>query len=202
LPVDRIDWAIDPDRSSRGVDSGRGLPDPRSVIAGGSTGNRAGRRLGVRGTGTIDQISPYLLWVGHAGDGGDHRPLHDLGIEAVVQLAVEEPPLTPPRGIMYDRFPLGDGSGNPGAVLAMAIGTVVALIRFRVPTLVCCGMGLSRSPAVAAAALAIVRRESPDEALRAVAALHPVDVSPGLWREVRMARPAFLGVGDEGGCRP
>ena len=50
----------------------------------------------------------------------------------------------------------------------LAVGTVAALIRLRVPTLVCCGMGLSRSPALAAVALAIVRREPPDEVLRMI----------------------------------
>ena len=67
------------------------------------------------------------------------------------------------------------------------------MIRLRVPTLVCCGMGLSRSPAVAAAALAIVRREPPDEVLRMLADRHPVDVSPGFWSEVRAVRPIAVG---------
>jgi protein-tyrosine phosphatase len=137
----------------------------------------------------IDQISPHSLWVGHAGDGADPRRLHDLGIEAVVQVAAEEPPLSTPRGLLYFRFPLLDGSGNRLEVLRLAVGTVSALIRLRVPTLVCCGMGLSRSPALASVALAIVSHEPPDDVLRMVAERHPVDVSPGLWNEIRTIQP-------------
>ena len=141
----------------------------------------------------IDQISPHSLWVGHAGDGADPRRLHDLGIEAVVQVAAEEPPLSPPRGLLYFRFPLLDGSGNRLEVLRLAVGTVAALIRLRVPTLVCCGMGLSRSPALASVALAVVQREPPDDVLRMVAERHPVDVSPAFWREVRAVRAIPIG---------
>jgi hypothetical protein len=143
---------------------------------------------------TIDQISPHPLWVGHHGDGSDARRLHELGIEAVVQVAAEEAPLSPPRGLMYHRFPIVDGSGNSPEILILAVATVAALVRLRVPTLVCCGMGLSRSPAIAAAALASIRREAPDEALRMLADHHPVDVSPGLWREVRAASQLPVGV--------
>ena len=104
----------------------------------------------------------------------------------MVQLAAEEPPLSLPRSMLYHRFPLMDGSGNSPAFLMLAVGMVASLLRLRVPTLVCCGMGLSRSPAVAAVALAIVLRESPDEVLRMLAARRPVDVSPAFWGEVRL----------------
>ena len=151
----------------------------------------------LRRTPTIDRISPHPLWVGHAGDGRDFARLHDLGIEAVVQLAVEEPPLTPPRSLIYHRFPLLDGTGNAPAYLELAIGTIAELIRLGIPTLVCCGMGLSRSPAITATALARLEGVPPDDALRALADHHRMDISPGLWREVRMNGPA-----PEGGVAP
>ena len=110
-----------------------------------------------------------------------------------MQVAAEEPALSPPRDLIYLRFPLMDGSGNPLSTLMLAVGAVEGLIRLRVPTLVCCGMGLSRSPAVAAVALASVRREAPDEVLRMLADRHPVDVSPGFWREIRAVRPLPVG---------
>jgi hypothetical protein len=66
----------------------------------------------------MNQIPPYHLWIGHAGDGRDYRRLLDLGIRAVVQLAVEEPPLQPPRELIYLRFPLRDGADNPDDLLA------------------------------------------------------------------------------------
>ena len=111
-----------------------------------------------------------------------------------MQLAAEEPPLSTPRGLLYQRFPLLDGSGNSPASLVLAVGAVEALIRLRVPTLVCCGMGLSRSPAVAAVALAIVLRVSPDDALRMLATRRPIDVSPGFWGEIRLIRPISSGL--------
>ena len=45
---------------------------------------------------------------------------------------------------------------------ALAIATLANLIRRRSPTLVCCGAGMSRAPAVAAAALSVASRETPD----------------------------------------
>lgn len=86
---------------------------------------------------------------------------------------------------MYHRFPLLDGSGNPPEVLRLAVETVAALIRLKVPTLVCCGMGLSRSPAIAAAGMALALDQPADEMMRRLADCHPVDVSPALWAEVR-----------------
>jgi protein-tyrosine phosphatase len=49
---------------------------------------------------------------------------------------------------------------------------------------VCCGGGMSRSPALAAAALSVAFGESPEECLKAVVLHHPGDVSPGLWNEI------------------
>ena len=117
-----------------------------------------------------------------------------------MQVATEETPLSPPRELMYHRFPLVDGSGNSPSVLMLAVELVASLVRLRVPTLVCCGMGLSRSPAVAAAALAIVRREPPDEVLRMLATYHAVDVSPAFWGEVRAVLTGFEAL--EIGLRP
>jgi protein-tyrosine phosphatase len=131
------------------------------------------------------QISPHPLWVGHAGDGRDYRRILDAGIQAVVQLAVEEPPLQPPRDLIVCRFPLIDGPGNDYQTVRLAVATVAELLKRRVPTLLCCGGGLSRSPVIAAAALALVRQEDLDACLKQVAANHPADVLPGLWAEVK-----------------
>jgi hypothetical protein len=131
------------------------------------------------------QILPHPLWLGHAGDGRDYRRLLDAGIGAVVQLALEEPPLQPPHELICCRFPLLDGPGNDPDLLALAAATVARLLRRGVPTLVCCGGGMSRSPAVAAAALALALRQDPDECLKRVAEHHPADVLPGLWEEVK-----------------
>jgi protein-tyrosine phosphatase len=133
----------------------------------------------------MKQVRPHPIWLGHAGDGEAFRRLFDLGVEAVVQLAAEEPPLPLPRDLILCHFPLIDGIGNRPALLSLAVETTAALIRARTPTLICCGAGMSRSPAVAAAALTLAYGGAPEDWLKAVVEHHPSDVSPGLWDEVR-----------------
>src|SRR5262249_46886862 len=117
----------------------------------------------------MKQVHPHALWLGHAGDGTDYRAILDAGIRAVVQVAAERPPLQPPRDLVYCRSPLVDGPGNDTKLLLLAVTTVANLLDRRFPPLVCCGGGLSRSPAVAAAALAMVFQETPEDSLRQVA---------------------------------
>jgi protein-tyrosine phosphatase len=133
----------------------------------------------------MNQIRPHQLWIGHAGDGRDYRRLLDLGIRAVVQLAVEEPPLQPPRELVYFRFPLRDGADNPDDLLDLAVAAVAALVRRRVPSLLCCGAGMSRSPAVAAAALRRLAGEPAEGVLMRVLEGRAGDVSPGLWDHLK-----------------
>jgi protein-tyrosine phosphatase len=132
----------------------------------------------------MNQVRPHPIWLGHAGDGEAFRRLFDLGIEAVVQLSAEEPPLSLPRDLILCHFPLIDGVGNRPAVLSLAIETTAAVVRERMPVLICCNAGMSRSPAVAAAALTLAYGGTPEHWLKAVAEHHPSDVSPGLWDEV------------------
>jgi protein-tyrosine phosphatase len=131
------------------------------------------------------QLLPYSLWLGHAGDGRAFRSVLDSGIKAVVQLAAEEPAVQLPRDLISCRFPILDGPGNDPKLLYLAMTTVANLLEKRVPVLVCCGGGMSRSPAIAAAALAMVYQESPDDFLKKTAERQPADVVPGLWNEVK-----------------
>ena len=131
------------------------------------------------------QISVHPLWLGNAGDGRDYRRILDTGIQAVVQLAAEEPVLDLPRDIVYCRFPLVDGPGNDLKRLQLAITTVANLLEKKVPTLVVGGSGLSRSPVIAAAAIALVFQQSADECLKEVAEHSPADVAPAMWEEVK-----------------
>jgi protein-tyrosine phosphatase len=133
----------------------------------------------------VRQVSPYWLWLGHAGDGRNFPALYDAGVRALVQLALEEPALQPPRDLLYCRIPLLDGAGNADDSLFLAVRTVADLVRRRVPALVFCGAGMSRAPAVTAAALALVEQSSPEDCLRRLADQgHPTDVMPGLWNEL------------------
>ncbi len=131
------------------------------------------------------QITPDLVWLGHAGDGRAFRELFDLGIRAVVQLAAEEPTIQTPRELVYFRFPLMDGSGNDPELLDLTIRSVAALIRKAIPTLVCCGAGMSRSPAIVAAALMVHRAADFDECLKFVTECGPADLSAGLLAEMK-----------------
>ncbi len=134
--------------------------------------------------GEMHQIPPYSLWLGHAGDARDLRQLYDAGIRARVELAAEEAPAAAPHDLITCRFPLVDGSGNDLAIVALALHTIARLLKLNVPTLVCCGGGLSRSPAFVAGALAYLSGERAEDCLQRVLAHRPADVLPALWHDV------------------
>ncbi len=94
-----------------------------------------------------------------------------------------------PRGLIVCRFPIVDGGGNRPELLGLAIDTVASLIAAEVPTLVCCSAGMSRSPAVAALALATVGGEPPADCLKRIGLHHPHDVAPQLWADLLDAWP-------------
>lgn len=133
------------------------------------------------------QVAGFPLWLGHAGDARDRAGLHARGIEAVVDLADGEPPVAHPRSFLALRFPLLDGGENPPWLLRLAVGATADLIRARVPTLVHCSAGLSRTPAVAAAALARAASLPPADALARVARAGAADVAPALWADLLAA---------------
>ncbi|MBI3408390.1 MAG: dual specificity protein phosphatase family protein [Planctomycetes bacterium] len=134
----------------------------------------------------MKQIIPHCLWIGHAGDGRDFKQVHQAGIRAIVQLAIEEPPLACPRELIYCRFPLVDGSGNDNNLLLLAVHTLAKLLENRISTLVICGGGISRSPAISAAALAMAFNLTPADAIATVNSHAGLDVSPGLWRDLQL----------------
>jgi predicted protein tyrosine phosphatase len=135
----------------------------------------------------VREIVPNLLWIGNAREARDIRAVLGLGIAAVIDLAVEETPIVFPRDVVYCRFPLVDGSGNPRTVLKAAVETTTALIREQVPTLVACSGGMSRSPALVAAALALSERSDRHEMLERVAGSGPRDVSAAFWADLTEA---------------
>ncbi|AWM37730.1 protein phosphatase [Gemmata obscuriglobus] len=136
------------------------------------------------------QVSGFSLWVGNVADGRDLRAVLSAGVEAVVDLALNEPPSAPTRELVYCRFPLVDGAGNPSWLLRTAVETVAGLLRAHIPTLVFCGAGMSRSPAVSAVALSLAFHRLPVDCLELVTRSGPCDVSAGLWSELLAARPA------------
>ena len=60
----------------------------------------------------MNQIHPFPIWIGHGGEGHDFNHILDAGIEAVVELAMEEPSFPTRRDLIACRFPLLDGMGN------------------------------------------------------------------------------------------
>lgn len=129
-------------------------------------------------------IPDYSLWLGHAGDARDRHELLRLGVGAVVDLAVEEPPAVAGHEMVYCRFPLLDGTENPPWLLRAAIDMTATLLREKVPTLVACSSGVSRAPAVAAAALVRLGRPNLQDALLFLAQFGQCDVSAGLLQDL------------------
>lgn len=131
------------------------------------------------------QLIGRAFWIGNAGDLRDPRALFSVGIEAVVELADNEPFAFLPRELVRLRFPLSDGSANPAWMLQLAVNTVAGLLKAGVPTLACCSCGMNRSVCVAAAGLALCDGRRLDDALLDVAKSGPADVAPGLLTQLR-----------------
>ncbi|MEW4451905.1 VOC family protein [Bremerella sp. JC817] len=134
-------------------------------------------------------ILPGKLWIANARQVRDIRSVLAEGVTAIIDLAMEEPPIAFPRDILYARFPLLDGSGNERAVLNCSVLSLVELIQDERPTVVACSGGMSRSPIITAAALAQVNKISLESAVQQVTASGPHDLSPGLLSEVAMTFP-------------
>jgi hypothetical protein len=146
------------------------------------------------------QIEGYPLWVGNARDARDIKGVLDAGIEAIADLAMLCEPVTPPRELIYLRFPLVDGADNPPWLITAAVQAVAGLVRLNVPTLVACDAGMSRSLVIASAALwfQMPLKTSLDEVLTRLAVGGPCDVQPRLWADVKR----FVFVCGEGYYRP
>ena len=133
----------------------------------------------VTGVPAIRRIDGHRLWIGTARDARAIKDVVDAGIEAIVDLAVMSEPVKPPRELVYLRFPLVDGGGNPPWLICAAVHAVEGLVRLGVPTLVACDGGMSRSVAITAAGLwSLTPGQSTDEVLRRIAASGPADVHP------------------------
>ena len=130
------------------------------------------------------QIPDRQLWLGHAGDLRDARAVLDAGIAAVVELADSEPHAVLPRDLIRCRFPLSDDGENPPWLVRLTIQSVAAILVARVPLLVCCSAGMSRSVCIAAAGLASAETITIDEALKLVIGTGPADVSPGFYSKM------------------
>lgn len=138
------------------------------------------------------EVLSNAVWIGNAVDARDAATILGRGIAAVVDLAMEEPAAQLPREIVYCRFPLVDGGGNLPNILAAAFETTARLIQLELTTLVACSGGMSRAPAVVAAAIAIAEQTTADAALMRITQSGPHDVSGALWSDIQEALSKFL----------
>ncbi|MCA9116853.1 MAG: dual specificity protein phosphatase family protein [Planctomycetaceae bacterium] len=130
------------------------------------------------------EVLPGRLWIGNSRDARNLRLLHETGLRAIVDLAAEEPAAQLSRDLIYCRFPLLDGEGNSPELLNLASLSARGLIQAGIPTLVACSAGASRSPSLAAMALAQLQNRHPNEVLSDLCAEQSHDVSPQLWEDL------------------
>ena len=135
----------------------------------------------------MNEIHSELLWIGNAFDVRQPRSVFDARIAAVIDVAYEEPPTQVPRQLTYCRFPLNDGGGNDPVLLFQTLLTATNFIRAEIRTLIACSAGLSRSPTVAAFALAHHLDEDPDSVLSRIADIKALELNPDLWADMHVA---------------
>ena len=141
----------------------------------------------------MHEIHPGLLWLGNALDLRNPRPLFELGVAAVVDVAFEEPPATLPRELIYCRFPLNDGRGNGEPILLLAVQTLVDLLSSGTRTIVACSAGMSRSPTIAAFGLAAFLSEDPKDVLARIAESKTLELNHALWDDVNRVSSRIRG---------
>jgi len=131
------------------------------------------------------EILSHKLWIGNAADVRDVEQIMDSGILAIIDLAMEQAISSLPRTLVYCRFPITDGQQDSQSILRTAIETLVSFVQKGIPTLICCNAGMSRSPAVVAGAMAVLKGGYADEWLKKIVMGYPHDISPQLWQTVR-----------------
>jgi protein-tyrosine phosphatase len=132
----------------------------------------------------VRPVPPYALYLGSAVDSWNLKELLAAGIEAVIDLAENEPPMPITRELIYLRIPLVDGGGNAPRKVRLAVNSLLELLRGGVPTFVFCSAGMSRSPAIAAAAMAKHSKRPVEECLADLCREHPADVSPAFFMDL------------------
>jgi protein-tyrosine phosphatase len=95
------------------------------------------------------------LFVGTVRDAGDKTLMCEYGVEAIVSLTHDGPDDGYPSGQKVVRLPMKDGPQNDQQVFEQAVTHVLSRLRSGDNVLVHCSAGASRSPAVAATALAL-----------------------------------------------
>jgi len=133
------------------------------------------------------EVHRDLLWLGNAFDIREPRPIFELEIKAVVDVSYEEKPAQLPRQLTYCRFPLNDGAGNDDRVLLLALQTLVDLLASEIRTIIGCSAGMSRSPTLAAFALAAHLDQQANEIVEQISKQKGLEIKGPFWNEVETA---------------
>ncbi|USZ69084.1 dual specificity protein phosphatase family protein [Halorussus salilacus] len=139
----------------------------------------------------MDQIAPGLF-VGSIEAAADADRQEAAGITTVCKLTHALPTGGYPDDVSLVDAPMMDGPRNDPAAFRRAVEAVVAALDARETVLVHCSRGSSRSPAVAAAALAVRRDCSVETALAEVQKSRAqADPHPALVRRAEDALDAL-----------
>ncbi len=111
------------------------------------------------------EIVPSLIWLADGLEVRDLELISKMQIDAVVDLAYEETPISLGKSKLAIRVPLIDGEGNNQQHIRLAITYTAELIRSKTPFVIACSAGISRSPTILAAALSTVENISIEEEL-------------------------------------
>jgi len=108
------------------------------------------------------------LFIGTGADAADKQQLETHGITTVISLTHEKPDLSEPAIDIYS-IPLIDGPQNSRDRFTEAVTETVTALGGDESVLVHCAAGASRSPTVAATALALVQDIGLEDAIQQVA---------------------------------
>ncbi|MEF8881561.1 MAG: dual specificity protein phosphatase [Halapricum sp.] len=120
----------------------------------------------------MDRITEDI-YLGNLSDAGRSEWLRDGSPTAVLKLTAGDPAESYPDAVVVREVPLVDGPGNDYADFEAAVGTMLDLLVDHT-VFVHCRAGVSRSGAVTAAALAVRRDISVEEAVAFVRERRPM----------------------------
>jgi atypical dual specificity phosphatase len=130
----------------------------------------------------MDEVAPRLF-VGTADNARDTTMLRDRGVTTVVSLTHQTPAVGAADVTVVD-IPMRDGPQNDRDAFTEAVTELRAALERGETVLVHCSAGASRSPAVAATALALQNDQSLEDAFEQIAdSRAAVDPHPALIRQ-------------------
>lgn len=128
------------------------------------------------------------LYIGSATDAADHPTYTEYGINAVVNLAYDDPADGYPEHVTVHRHAFDDGSDAYTGTFHNAVTTVLNLLDDGNTVLVHCHRGISRSGSVTAAVIAARTDASVTDAVDQIAAVTGEEPHPTLVSYARIVQ--------------